>query len=220
MKSKLAVFIALDVETREQALSLVEQTHSLVLGYKLGPRLFLKHKDLIDCIKKYDSSLQVFLDFKFYDIPSSTIEAVKTTYDLGADLVTIHASVGAKTLEQLSEISWSRPFKILPVTVLSSVEQDAKTLETVQNLTDMVVKSGLKALVCSPLELPFLRKRYPSLYLVTPGIRFEKDNCDDQKRVMTPQKALQLGSSALVMGRSLTQAKNPLKLLEDLKDSL
>lgn len=220
MRNKLPIFIALDVDNKEQALSLVEQTHSLVLGYKLGPRLFLSHRDLIKNIKSYDSSLQVFLDFKFYDIPSSTIEAVKTSYELGADLVTIHARVESKALKSLSEIAWPRPFKILAVTELSSVEQNSETLKKIQSLAKKVVQNGLKALVCSPLELSFLKNQYPDLYFVTPGIRFENDDWADQKRVMTPQKALQLGSSALVIGRSLTQSKNPVQLLERLKNSL
>lgn len=221
---KLPIFLALDVDSKEQALSLVEKTHHLIQGYKLGPRLFLQHNDLITKIKNYDNSLQAFLDFKFYDIPSSTLEAVKTSYHLGASLVTVHCLVGQKTLNLLAkaeqEFNKNRPFKVLAVTVLSSVKQNSETLKKVEDLAEEVLASGLNSLVCSPLEIKNLRQKYPSSYLVTPGIRLEGDSSGDQQRVMTPQQALQDGSSALVMGRSLTLAKDPVKILNQLKGFL
>ena len=205
---KLPLFAALDLETKDQALSLVKNTQNYVQAYKLGPRLFLKYGTvLVEDIKQMAPAAQIFLDFKFYDIPSSTVEAVRSAFQAGANFVTVHASVGPETLNLLyqleCELSQERFFKILFVTVLSSVSPSFKTEKRVFDLADFVYKTGLKGLVCSSWEVRALRKQYPDAYLVTPGIRWEGDSKGDQKRVMTPFKALQAGSSALVMGRSL-----------------
>ena len=218
---KLSIFLALDVDTKEQACSLVEKTCSDVLGYKIGPRLFLQYgKELISEIKTYNSSTRIFLDFKFYDIPSSTLEAVRSSYYIGADYVTVHASVGGKTLKLLAdlekELNQKRFFKILPVTVLSS-EEGAKSQQKVEELADLVIESGLNSLVCSPLESQKIRSKYKDILLVTPGIRRKDDDRGDQKRVMTPEEAFQAGSSILVMGRSFTEAKNLSEVLKNLR---
>ncbi len=221
---KLPIFLALDVDTKEQVFSLVEKTHSHILGYKIGPRLFLQYgKELISELKSYNSTAEIFLDFKFYDIPSSTLEAVKSSYHIGANYVTVHASVGGKTLKLLAdlekELTQERLFKVLPVTVLSSVES-VEAQQKVEELADLVVESGLNSLVCSPLEVKNLRQKYKTILLVTPGIRLENDDKGDQKRVMTPTEAFQAGSSILVMGRSLTQSKNPSEILKNLSQSI
>ena len=216
--TKVPVFIALDVDTKDQSLALVKKTCDLALGYKVGPRFFLKHPDIIKEIKSIDSSSEIFLDFKFYDIPTSTLEAVKTVYELGADLVTVHAEVGLETLRALADFekSCEAKFKVLAVTVLSSVASENASGK-VEELTDLVVKSGLNSVVCSGLEASALRKKYKDLYLVTPGIRLKGDSLGDQKRVMTPDEAFAAGSSCLVMGRSLTKASEPLAILKSIK---
>ena len=214
---KLPLFLALDVQTRDQALDLVRKTKDYVQAYKIGPRLFLAHgAKLIQEIKSYGA--QVFLDFKFYDIPSATLEAVRSAFQIGSDFVTVHASLGKETLNLLSqfekEASQKKFFKILCVTVLSSVPDFEGNQNRVLELADLVYKSGLRGLVCSPWEVKVLKQKYEDMFLVTPGIRLEEDSQDDQKRVMTPQQALKEGSSALVMGRSLIRAKDPVKALK------
>ena len=222
---KLPVFVALDLETKKQALSLVKSTQNYVQAYKIGPRLFLNYgKTLIEDIKQLAPDTQIFLDFKFYDIPSSTVEAVHSAFQAGADFVTVHASVGEETLNLLyqleCQLSKKRKFKILFVTVLSSVSFSLEIEKKVFNLADIVYRAGLKGLVCSPWEAGVLRDKYPDVFLVTPGIRWEGDGKEDQKRVMTPLQALQAGSSALVMGRSLSAHPEPESVLEKLSQLL
>ena len=222
--NKAPVFLALDVNTGEKALSLVRQTHSFILGYKIGPRLFFNGgKDLIRRIQPFG---KIFLDFKFYDIPSSTVEAVRAAFYLGADYVTIHSAVGAKTLKQLAvlenELNKLRRFQVLCVTVLSSVSGDSRMIRRrTAVLAAEVFRSGLTGLVCSPREVESLRAKYPRAFLVTPGIRFEGDDRGDQVRVTPPPEALKKGSSALVMGRSLLQdpqsrCRELVRLLKDI----
>ena len=220
---KLPLFVALDVARLDQALSLVEKTKNYVQAYKIGPRLFLIHGlELIEKIKNYGA--QVFLDFKFHDIPSSTLEAVRTSFNIGADFVTVHASVGEETLELLSQFEKSalkdRFFQILFVTVLSSVQDSEENRSKVFQQAEWVCRAGLKGLVCSPWEVGVLKKKYPDMFLVTPGIRLEGDSSDDQKRWMSPLRALEEGSSALVMGRSLIKSEEPEQILKKLYASL
>ena len=221
---KLPLFLALDVETKNEALFLVQETTDCIQAYKVGPRLFLSYgPELISEIKSHNSP-QIFLDFKFYDIPSSTLKAVQSAFKLGVDFVTVHAGVGKEALSLLSrfekETIQERFFQILFVTVLSSVKASQKNQSRILELADQVYQAGLKGLVCSPKEVKVLRQKYKDMFLVTPGIRLEGDNKDDQERVMTPKQALNAGSSALVMGRSLIRGKDVKKALKDIYDSL
>ena len=220
---KPPVFIALDVNSEDQALDLVEKTYLYVSGYKIGPRLYLKYGNAF--LEKVKSFGGIFLDFKFFDIPSATEEAVHSAYSVGADYVTVHASVGGETLKRLAQLekekSKNRPFKVLCVTVLSS-ESGSKGSVTkrVRSLSDLVIRSGLKGLVCSPLEVQDLRNKYKDAFLVTPGIRFEKDSYYDQKRVMTPEQAFRAGSSLLVIGRSIIRSEDPSQACRKLSEML
>ncbi|MCY4321366.1 MAG: orotidine-5'-phosphate decarboxylase [Bdellovibrionaceae bacterium] len=222
---KLPIFIALDLETDSQALVCVKKTQNYVQTYKIGPRLFLKYgKKLIEDIKKVSPSVQIFLDFKFYDIPSSTLSAVRSAFEIGANFVTVHANVGQETLNLLyqleTKLSKLRNFKILFVTVLSSQSSSPETEQKVFSLAESVYSSGLKGIVCSAWEVKALREKYSDSFLVTPGIRLKGDSKEDQKRVMTPLEALQAGSSALVIGRSLIKHPEPTAILEELSQVL
>ena len=100
---QLPLFLALDLETKEQALAQVAKSSPWLKGYKIGPRLFLKYgPNLIQQIKKLNPKAYIFLDFKFHDIPSSVLEACRSAYHMGVNYVTVHASVGSETLKLLS----------------------------------------------------------------------------------------------------------------------
>ena len=221
--NKPPIFVALDVNSEDQAISLVEKTYLYVSGYKIGPRLYLKlGNSFLEKVKSYGD---IFLDFKFFDIPSSTLEAVRSAYSTGASYVTVHALVGEETLKKLAileqELNENRSFTILCVTVLSSESSSQNSVQDkVEALADLVLKCGLKGLVCSPLEVRKLRDKYKDAFLVTPGIRFETDSLDDQKRVMSPKEALDQGSSLLVIGRSIIRAEDPLFICKKIAHSL
>ena len=229
---KLPVYVALDLDQKESALSVARKCAPYVEGFKIGPRLYFKSgPSLITKLKSYG---KVFLDFKFFDIPSTVEASVRAGFDLGADLLTVHAQVGEECLKKLScleaRLNQKRSFRILSITVLTSFSQ--RTLpfllrpyavsSHVESLADMVFRSGLKSLVCSGEELSFLRKRRPSAYLLTPGIRLacKKDSKEDQKRIFTPASALKAGASALVMGRPIYESQNPAGVLKVLQKTL
>ena len=222
--NKDSLILALDLDDKNRLLNLVEQTHDLVGTYKLGPRVFLREgPSILDEIKQKSPSCKFFLDFKFHDIPSTTLASVLSAFEIGAHFVTVHASVGKETLKLVAELEASVSsksfFKVLCVTVLSSVEFSDQTQSSVLELADLVYQSGLKSLVCSPHEARLLKSKYPEAFLVTPGIRFKGDSSGDQKRTMTAQSALEAGSSALVLGRSIINSKEPRQRLEQMINS-
>jgi orotidine-5'-phosphate decarboxylase len=214
------VFVALDVDSAERALELVKQTRAFVGGFKVGPRLCLRFGEtLLKDIAKHGSSL--FIDNKYFDIPSTMEAAVKASFDVGATFCTVHAQAGKEALSRLGELEAElnkiRPFRLLAVTVLTSFRQDTLApmvqnipiAEQTEQLAKLALDCGLSGLVCSPEEVEALRKKFPNAYLVTPGVRLSTDSLGDQKRVADPCTALRRGASALVVGRPICEALEP-----------
>lgn len=209
--------VALDVDSRDQALALVHDLADIAGGFKLGPRLIHRYGEKI--VQEIAQLAPVFVDCKFFDIPSTMEAAVRASFQAGASLVTVHAMSGSEALRRIAqveaELSQQRPFRVLAVTILTSWNQDSLPVvitpkpipELVRSLAELVKDSGLTSVVCSPEEITQLRDL--KMFLLTPGIRFETDAKDDQKRIMGPVEALQKGSSALVVGRPIIAAKDP-----------
>jgi len=209
--------IAFDVDSREEALQLLDQVGDLAGGVKLGPRLIHRYgQSLVEEIAK---KVPVFVDCKFFDIPSTMLSAVRASFEAGASVVTVHALAGKEALQQLAvlerELNQKRPFIILAVTILTSWDDNSfpsnfrpfSVSQHVKELADLVVSSGLHGLVCSPEELDLLRQK--GVFLLTPGIRLPTDDRGDQKRVTGPSEAIQKGATALVVGRPIIGAQNP-----------
>lgn len=225
------VLFALDVDSKEEALRRAQEVATVVGGIKIGPRLALRYGS--EFIQSIAALAPVFLDCKFYDIPSTMESSVRAAFDAGATAVTVHALAGPEALSQLSkveaELNKKRPFIILAVTILTSFSEETlppalagiSIGKLVEVLAASVIQSGLRGIVCSPEEVKSLREHYPRSYIVTPGIRLEGPaQSDDQKRVMNPHQAMQSGSSALVIGRPLLSAKDPKNVIEQILKSL
>jgi orotidine-5'-phosphate decarboxylase len=223
---KSPLFVALDVDDPSKAMKIVEETHKVVGGFKIGPRLvFRAGTSVISEIAKY---APVFLDFKFYDIPSTMDSAVRAAFEAGVSFATVHTTSGPEALKLLAktekELSAKRPFYILAVTILTSFSEEnlpvnykKELIQTqVSSLVEMSADSGIQNFVCSPHELRFLKEKFPQCRYVTPGIRTGTEKFDDQKRTATPQEALKWGASALVIGRPILQAKDPRTFVEGL----
>lgn len=216
--------LALDVDTKEQAQKILDQVGDVVGAIKIGPRLGYQYG--AEFIKECAKVAPVFIDNKYFDIPSTMVSAVKTSFHAGATFVTVHALSGSEALTELAklekELNQIRPFKILAVTILTSWDQQSmpKSLhpwpvtDHVLSLANLVLDAGLTGLVCSAHELELLKNH--NLYKVTPGIRPDSAAADDQKRVMNPQQAIQAGASALVIGRPILQAINPKQAVLDI----
>ena len=215
---KLPLFVALDVDDEKQAWSFVERLSPYVLGFKVGPRLYFKSST--DFIRKLSQKTKVFLDFKFYDIPSTMEASVRAGFEMGASFLTVHASAGIEALSLLSKIEKEYSACVLAVTVLTS-KKNLKDENNVLKLAEDVYRSGLKGLVSSAHEAGELRKRYPDFFILTPGIRVKGalEN-EDQSRIADPEFALRKGASALVMGRPILSAEDPVLFVKEIQRSL
>ena len=227
LKIKTPIIVALDVDHPKEAISLARSLKDLVGAYKVGPRLLLRSDRSF--IKELADIAPVFIDQKFYDIPSTMISATQASFDQGASLVTVHTLAGRVALEQLasleSKLQSIRDFHIFGVTILTSFSSNTlpsnmkniSILDHVKKLVDLAVESGLKGVVCSPHEAGEIRKIHNDLNIITPGVRLHKAHLlEDQRRVMSPQEAILNGASALVIGRPIICAKNPRKTLENI----
>ena len=220
---KLPIFLALDVDNEKTALDFAHKLSGRILGFKVGPRLYFRSgKGLIQNLSRLG---EVFLDFKFYDIPSTMEAGVRAGFEQGARHLTVHASAGVEALSRTAQVEKDFPdCRVLAVTVLTS-QSDASSnsvsvLDHVLHLAENVQQSGLSGLVASVQEVQKLREKYPHFFIVTPGIRLSPIKGDDQKRAGSPSEALSLGASALVMGRSLLNAPDPIKAVENIAESL
>jgi orotidine-5'-phosphate decarboxylase len=227
---KNPLMLAADVDSAEECLRLAQLLEGNLGAIKIGPRLTVRYG--ADLISKLARMAPVFVDNKYLDIPNTMEAAIRATFDAGATFATVHAWAGAEALERLAKVEFElnekRPFKILIVTILTSFSE--KTLppglkaqalgEHVSLLADLAISSGLTGLVCSPHEVAALRAKSKSAFLVTPGVRLPTDSLGDQKRVETPEVAIRQGASALVVGRPIYEAKDPLDAAQRILQSI
>lgn len=219
MKLKTPLILALDLDTDEEAFQVAGRLAPFVGAFKVGPRLSLRYGKPL--VQKLAEMGPVFLDHKYFDIPSTMREAVRASFEMGASLVTVHALAGVVALRELAklevELSQIRPFRLLAVTILTSWKEadlptsfvKAPLSSHVEQLALTALNSGLRGLVCSPHEVALVKSLGHDPFVVTPGIRLETSAPDDQKRIMTPAQALAAGASALVVGRAILGAQDP-----------
>lgn len=215
------LIVALDVQTREEAVAKVKAIGAPVGFYKIGLELFTAEgPDVVRAVK--DLGKKVFLDLKFHDIPRTVERAVRSGGKLGVDLMTIH-SVGGQAMiraaaDAAAEFGAQGP-KILAVTVLTSLDQSdladvgiagRTPAEQVAAMARFATAHGAHGLVCSPKEVGALSKALPTGTLfVTPGVRPAGAAVGDQKRVATPADAVRDGATHLVVGRPILAAEDP-----------
>jgi orotidine-5'-phosphate decarboxylase len=167
----------------------------------------------------------IFLDLKLHDIPNTVGRAMKVLSDLHVDMVNIHAAGGSAMMQAAKEslMEKSPDTILLAVTQLTSTSEEMMHRELLidsnHTMEDTVIgyarnaaSSGCNGVVCSPLEAGIVKKACGKDFItVTPGIRFSDDSKGDQKRVTTPYDAMKLGSDYIVVGRSITGAKDPVE---------
>ena len=235
MKRNSRIIVALDTSSRERALDLVRILRDDVGLFKVGLELYTAAgpsivRDLVDL------GVEVFLDLKFHDIPSTVARAVVHATRLGVALLDLHLSGGEtmvrRAVDEMEAAcalhSIRRPL-LLGVTVLTSLGPgDLGSLgigrspeEQVLALASLGKVAGLDGVVASPREIAPLRQRFgPDWLLVTPGIRPEGSPPDDQARTLTPRQAREAGADYLVVGRPITGAPDPREATRDLLRTL
>ena len=218
MKNK-KIFIACDTRSIKKVKKIIKETRTnkIKVGYKFGLEFF-NSKNGRSFISKIKNKI-VFIDLKLCDIPNTCVSTIKSIKDLKINYLTIHISAGLNALKASKKVSGKT--KLVGVTTLTSL--DNKSLKQIgynKNLKKLVLhqaklatKANLDALVCSPHEVKYVKKKFKK-EIITPGIRFNS-NINDQKRVATPKKAFENGSDWLVIGRPITKGsiKNNLKKL-------
>jgi len=231
VKPEDKIILAIDGLDVAEAISLLQDCPKLS-WVKVGLELFSKEgPSVIDKFK--DMGKKVFLDLKFHDIPNTMQSACYEVSKYGVDMISLHAFAGSRALKLSKEASLKGaiesnniPPSIVGITVLTSLSliefQNELNIQNsiedhVLKLADICFKAGLDGCVCSPWEVEKLRLSLPKTFkLVTPGIRLQNHNNDDQNRVMKPNEALKRGASQLVIGRSITQSSDPRQTFSDI----
>lgn len=218
------VIVALDFPTGEQATVFVDRLPPGSCRLKVGKELFTREGPAL--VRRFvEQGHDVFLDLKYHDIPNTVARACEAAAALGVWMVNVHASGGSKMMraarQALDGVQGRRPL-LIAVTVLTSMDHGdlaevgiaATPEQQVLRLAALTKASGLDGVVCSPREAALLRTEIGKDFaLVTPGVRPPGASLDDQTRVLTPVDAVQQGSDYLVMGRPITQAEDPVKVL-------
>lgn len=227
MQTDPRVYVALDLPSIEEARAMVETLGDIVVSYKIGLQLLplggARFGQELAAMGK-----NVFLDFKLHDIDATVEKATRSIAGLGSNLLTVHArpDVMAAAAKGKDESD----LKILGVTVLTSLDQDALNAigyqdtpgDLVMRRVEQALDAGIDGVVSSPLEASKIRERVPDDFLVvTPGVRLPGGDRGDQKRVATPHTALNSGASHIVVGRPITAAEDPreaaISILENIK---
>ena len=213
-----------------------DMTSALELAGRLDPKQCrLKvGKELFTCSgpivieKLIGAGFDVFMDLKFHDIPNTVAKACDVAASLGVWMLNVHAAGGRQMLSTArNAIDKSRQKPLLvAITVLTSLTGTdlretgvaGNVRQQVSKLAQLSQECGLDGVVCSANEASLLRKQCGQKFcLVTPGIRPAGSLNDDQKRIITPAKAMAAGSDYLVIGRPVTQATDPLKALMEIE---
>ncbi len=220
------VIIALDFPCKEKTLTFLDMFKDKKPFVKIGMELFYAEGPSI--VREIKSrGHKIFLDLKLHDIPNTVMKAMSVLADLGADMLNLHASGAIPMMEAaikgLTSKGASRPL-LIAVTQLTSISQEViqrdllinTTLEkTVEHYALNAKKAGLDGVVCSPLEANKVHQTCGKNFItVTPGVRFADSDAGDQVRITTPEKAKEMGSDYIVVGRPITAAKNPVEAYE------
>lgn len=230
---KKAVFVALDYDNQKDVENLLQKLGEPQETYlKIGMELYYHYgPNLVKTL--VEQGYHIFLDLKLHDIPNTVYQAAKQIGKLGVFCTTVHALGGSAMIAAAKKglvdgtPEGSEVPKLLAVTELTSIsaamlanEQNCSLsmAEEVVSLAQTAKNAGADGVICSPLEVQNLREIVgPDFLYVTPGIRLSAKANDDQKRIATPSKAKEFGSSAIVVGRPITKAESPAQVYQEIK---
>ncbi|MGP8141219.1 MAG: orotidine-5'-phosphate decarboxylase [Terriglobales bacterium] len=219
MDPRQRLIVALDVPTAAAARKIVAAVGDSALTYKVGMQLYTAEGPSV-IRELVGSGRRVFLDLKYHDIPNTVAAAVREAAQLGASLLTVHASGGGKMLRAAVETARAaKPdLLVLAVTVLTSMNDvdlgmiglRGGVLDQVLRLAALALSNGCQGVVASAHEAAALRQEFGRDFaILTPGVRPAGSGHDDQARVVTPAEAIAAGASHIVVGRPITEAADP-----------
>lgn len=231
-KARKKVCLPLDgLRSLNEVKKLVKELSPVVGLFKIGKETFTRFgPQAVKLVQSYGAN--VFLDLKYHDIPNTVKGAAKAAADLNVYMFNVHATGGLEMMKAAKagvKESKNKP-KVIAVTVLTSLDKKnmnkelrvkGRVEDQVLHLAKLTKKAGLDGIVCSAADLKAVKKKLPKNFMfVTPGIKGPKTEAGtDQKRVFTPSNAIKDGSTILVIGRTITGAKDKVKAgLEVLED--
>src|SRR4051794_4670593 len=222
------IIVALDFPSAELAIAFAAKLDPATCRVKVGKELFTAAgPSLVESLT--DKGFEVFLDLKFHDIPTTVANACKAAAGLGVWMMNVHALGGRKMLCAAREAVSPGSAKLIAVTLLTSmgpadlsdVGISEKPRDVVRRLALLAHDCGLDGVVSSAMEAAELRSTIGEGFcLVTPGIRPAGASPDEQKRITTPSEAIRNGASYLVIGRPITQASDPVLVLQQLNNEI
>ena len=220
------VIIALDFDSKAKTLEFLDKFTEEKPFVKIGMELYYAEGPAIVREIK-ERGHKIFLDLKLHDIPNTVKKAMSVLSNLDVDMCNLHAAGTVRMMEAaiegLTRPDGTRPL-LIAVTQLTSTDQESMENDLlIHEPIDKVVmhyasnakKAGLDGVVCSPLEAQKVHDTCGADFMtVTPGVRFADGDIGDQKRVMTPAQAKEIGSDYIVVGRPITAAEDPVAAYE------
>ena len=221
------IIIALDYDSVAEVDSLCNQINPAQCRLKIGKQLFTRYGgNIVKNLQHRD--FEIFLDLKFHDIPTTVYKACRAAFDLGVWMLNIHIQGGEKMIEAaIKARDESNPSsKLIGVTALTSLNKDDLSIYNFNDRSSLVNHLALRAhgcgmdgVVCSPGDIAKIEISDDNFQYVTPGIRLTQ-NQDDHEKAFTPQDAVKLGSSYLVLGRAVTESDNPEATIKSVIESI
>jgi orotidine-5'-phosphate decarboxylase len=220
------IFVAIDTPDRARATDIASAVRGHAGGVKLGLEFFSAQGP--EGVRRIaDLGLPIFLDVKLHDIPNTVAKAVEALAPLDPAILTVHAAGGHEMLLAAKRAA-PPTTKVVAVTLLTSLDAaDLNDLGIERSPADQVARlawvardAGVDGIVCSGAEVADARTAWPKGFFVVPGIRPAGANVGDQKRIVTPVRALDDGASVLVIGRPITDAPDPRRALMDIAAGL
>jgi orotidine-5'-phosphate decarboxylase len=220
------IYVAIDTPDMDRARTIAQAVKRHAGGLKLGLEFFC-HNGRTGVLELAELGLPVFLDLKLHDIPNTVAKAVQALSPITPAVLTVHAAGGRAMLED-AKAAAPAGTKVVAVTVLTSLDgNDLSSIgvaddsqKQVERLASLAREAGLDGIVCSGNEVAAARKAWKDGFFVVPGIRPADSAAGDQKRVMTPRKAIDAGASILVIGRPVTAAEDPATALREIAGTL
>jgi orotidine-5'-phosphate decarboxylase len=214
--------LALDnVSSLDALADLIKSVAPSIGVFKIGLELFTRFGPPV-CGVVREAQRKIFLDLKLHDIPTTVEKAVMAACDLKVDYLTVHTQGGASMLSAAVNARRQKGCalpKIIGVTLLTSIDADclandllvnAQPAAYAKHLASLAVRAGLDGIVCSAVDLPAVMPGLrPGFEIITPGIRPAGSAANDQKRIATPREAVKNGATLLVVGRAVTEARDP-----------
>ncbi|MFL2630476.1 MAG: orotidine-5'-phosphate decarboxylase [Thermodesulfobacteriota bacterium] len=228
------IILALDSKALNENISLIDELVPPIEIVKIGPISFLPNSTkIIEKIKSTNCS--VMFDFKFFDIPNTILESLDFLFDIKTKIFTVHCLSGPSLISSVVnrlkdlEHKYSQPRpEVFGVSILTSFDKEelnsigltGSIEDNVLRLVESSINAGIDGIVCSGHEVESIRRNFSDkIKILVPGVRFDS-NDNDQKRVITPKKAFELGADYIVLGRTLTESENKKQRIDDIIKSL